>query len=327
MKWLIFSTIGKNPGDEFIRVGTEYLVRKIDPDATIEVLDKETNDIHKNTPFDKCIWAGMPVFWSLYSNNNWSINWWKHMTGQWPSMNKNNFCIIGAGSFQDWANVYRAADIDGLIASAKKLKDSSFAVVARDPIVNHMCRSNFKTLICPAIFSCQDRPKTKSIKACNLMPGGAHYSNFNEAESSKWDSIQKKISDILIQNNFIFFAHSPTEYAFAKYLGWNDGSIINYSGGKPELMLNEYRNVDKYFGNRVHGCIVSRGNGADVISCGYDSRQEAVRLSGAKCFLPSEIDLLKFAEWAERDIVIDTPDLNSLENEYLNILKKFKEHV
>ena len=128
MKWLIFSTIGKNPGDEFIRVGIEYLISKVDKEAVIEVLDKETNDVYNNSDFDKCIWAGMPVFWSLYSNNNWTIRWWKNMTGQWPSQNKNNFCVLGAGSFQDWENIYRGADVNGLFASATKLKDNSFKV-------------------------------------------------------------------------------------------------------------------------------------------------------------------------------------------------------
>ena len=55
--------------------------------------------------------------------------------------------------------------------------------------------------------------------------------------------------------------------------------------------------MDKFFGNRVHGCIVARGVGADVISCGYDSRQEAVRQSGARVVLPSELDLDKLDTW------------------------------
>jgi len=323
MKWLIFSTIGKNPGDEFIRVGVEYLISKIDENAIIKVLDKETSDIYNSSNFDKCIWAGMPVFWSLYSNNNWAIQWWKNMTGQWPSQNKNNFCVLGAGSFQDWENIYRGADIDGLSRSARQLKDHSFEVVARDPVVNDICKSSFKVLTCPAIFSCQNKPKTQSIKACNLMPGGSHYRDFNPNQSQIWDSIQKPVADSLIKNNFVFFAHSNKEYQLAQQLGWNQKSIINYSGNT-NLVLENYRNVDKFFGNRVHGCIVSRGNGADVISCGYDSRQEAVKLSGAKTFLPSQIDVQKISQWAQSDPILDKPDLASLELEYIDILKSFK---
>lgn len=323
MKWLLISTIGKNPGDEFIRVGAEYLISKVDKNAAIEVIDKETNDIHNKFDFDKCVWAGMPVFWSLYSNNNWTIRWWKSMTGQWPSQNKNNFCVLGAGSFQDWENIYRGADVNGLSASAAKLKDNAFKIVARDPIVNYICKSNFKVLTCPAIFSCQNQPKTQSIKACNLMPGGAHYRDFNPHQSQVWDSIQKSIADSLIKNNFTFFAHNHKEYQFAKQLGWNEKSIINYNGNT-NLMLENYRNVDKFFGNRVHGCIVSRGNGADVISCGYDSRQEAVKLSGAKTFLPSQINVEQIAKWTQSAPVLEKPDLKTLESEYIDILNNFK---
>lgn len=323
MKWLIFSTIGKNPGDEFIRVGTEYLIKKVDQSAKIQVLDKETDDIYKKTEFDKCIWAGMPVFWSLYSNSNWTIRWWKNMTGAWPSHNKNNFCVLGAGSFQDWENIYRGADIHGLSTSASQLDDNSFKVVVRDSVVNDICKSKFKVLICPAIFSCHGKTKTKSIKACNLMPGGAHYRDFNPYQSQVWDLIQQPIADSLIKNNFIFFAHNDREYTFAKKLGWNNESIVNYNKNT-NLMLENYINVDKFFGNRVHGCIVSRGNGADVISCGYDSRQEAVKLSGAKTFLPSEINIDEISQWAQSKPIKENPDLKSLESQYLNILNDFK---
>lgn len=323
MKWLIFSTIGKNPGDEFIRVGVEYLISKVDQDSIVEVLDKETNDVYKNSNFDKCIWAGMPVFWSLHANHNWSMNWWKSMTGMWPSHCKNNFCVLGAGSFQDWEDIYRSSNTHGLINSAKDLESNSFAVTARDSIVNDICRSNFKVLICPAIFACKGKVKTTSIKGCNLMPGGSHWREFNPRQSQIWDSIEKSIADLLIKNDFTFFAHNDKEYQFAKQLGWNKKSIINYNGDT-NLMLENYRNVDKFFGNRVHGCIVSRGNGADVISCGYDSRQEAVKLSGAKTFLPSQIDIEQIAQWAQSTVVPEKPDLETLESEYIDILNNFK---
>lgn len=322
MKWLIFSTIGKNPGDEFIRVGTEYLINKVDSDAIIEILDKETDDVYNNTDFDKCIWAGMPVFWSLNSNNNWEIGWWKHLTGVWPSQNKNNFCVLGAGSFQDWENIERGANLQGLEKSAMMLKQNSFVVTVRDPIVNKICKSNFDVLVCPAIFACKDKVKSSSIKACNMMPGGAHYREFNKRQASVWDSIQQPIASILLQNNFIFFAHNSSEYNFAKKLGWSDNSIVNYET-RTEYMLENYRNVDKFFGNRVHGCIVSRSNGADVISCGYDSRQEAVKLSGAKTLLPSEINLNKFASWAESDSKYSDPQLDVIEQSYIQLLEKF----
>jgi hypothetical protein len=79
-----------------------------------------------------------------------------------------------------------------------------------------------------------------------------------------------------------------------------------------------------FFGNRVHGCIVSRANGADVISCGYDSRQEAVKISGAKAFLPSNIDLNLISKWASSEPKINKFDIKTLSNKYIEILENFK---
>lgn len=322
MNWLIISTLGKNPGDEFIRVGVNYLIKEIDNNAKIKVLDKETQSMSYSVEFDKCIWAGMPVFWSLYQNNNWSINWWKYMVGGWTSRVKNNFCVLGAGSFQDWSDINRGLDRASMSRSAKDLSDNSFVVTARDPIVNNICNSSFPTLVCPAIFSTADKQKTESIKGCNLMPNGAHYDVFNPSEGNTWRSIQEDISHILISNGFKFFAHSDIELNHAISLGWKTEDIISYEGD-PIKMLEHYRNVDMFLGNRVHGCIVSRANGADVISCGYDSRQEAVKLSGAKAFLPSEIDLSMLSKWASSEPKEKPFDLSSLKKEYIDIIKKF----
>ena len=41
MKWLLITTIGKNPGDEFIRVGVKKLIESVDPNPTYILIDKE----------------------------------------------------------------------------------------------------------------------------------------------------------------------------------------------------------------------------------------------------------------------------------------------
>ena len=322
MKWLIVSTIGKNPGDEFIRCGIENLINYADKNCVIQVLDKETNDFNTRVDFDKCVWAGMPIFWSLNGNNNWNIKWWKHMVGEWPSNFKKKFCVLAAGSFQDWKDINRGVDRDGIALSARKLMQNSFFVTARDPVVNDICNTIFPTLVCPAILALLGVKKTDSIKGCNLMPDGGHYQTFCPSEAKEWLTIQGKIAGILKKNNFKFFAHSDGEKKHALDLGWKLNDIISYTGS-PRQMLQSYRNVDQYFGNRVHGCIVSRGNGADVVSCGYDSRQEAVRLSGAKVFLPSSLDLSFLSNWASSPPSLKHFNLITLRDSYLKILNDF----
>lgn len=322
MNWLIISTNKKNPGDEFIRIGIENIIKLIDPEATGQIIDKETPQIHSSVEFDKCVWAGMPVFWSLHGNSNWNIPWWRPMTRGWVSSDKNKFCVLGAGSFQDWRDRYRGLQKDKMHEEAVLLKDRSHVVTVRDPIACDITDVNFETIVCPAILSTINKKKTGSIKGCNLMPGGAHYSQFNETESTIWNSKEREISQSLLNNDFYFFAHNKKELSHAKKLGWSDDRIISYEGN-PYDMLSHYVNVDKFFGNRVHGCIVSRGTGADVMSCGYDTRQEAVRLSGAKVFLPSEVDLNSVDSWASDEPSFMKFDMDSVKSKYMALLSDF----
>ena len=322
MNWLIVSTIGKNPGDEFIKCGVRNVIKRVDEHATGLVLDKETNSIHKSHDFDKCIWAGMPVFWSLYNNTSWNVPWWNVLTRGWVSERKDDFCVLGAGSFQDWKDPVRGLQQDKMQEEAKLLQDRSHCVVVRDPVACDITSIDFPVKVCPAILSTYDIEKTSSIKACNLMPRGAHYTQFNENQSQHWRDKQQKIANILKQNNFTFFAHNDEEYKHAINLGWSVDDIVNYNKNTSG-MLNQYRNVDKFFGNRVHGCIVARANGADVISCGYDSRQEAVRLSGADVKSPEDLNLDEIEKWAQSEPRTNPIDLDEIMNWYCEVLNNF----
>ena len=321
MKWLLITTINKNPGDEFIRVGIQKLITEIDIDARFILVDKESTDMDISIDFDKSVWCGMPLFWSLNNNKNHKIKWWKYLVGGWPSINKNNFCVLGGGSFQDWESIERNADINGLVKSAEDLCRHSHFVTVRDPIVNLLCKTNFEIIVCPAIFSTHGIKKNDSIKGCNLMPNGGHYSNFNPKQALIWQEKVKDISEILLKNNFKFFSHNKEENEFALNMGWKTVNIINYNQNVNDFLYS-YRNVDQFFGNRVHGCIVSRANNANVISCGYDSRQEAVKLTKAKALLPSELNLSKFESWARYYEPGKHINLSLIKKKYLEIIRE-----
>ena len=51
MKWVVISTVGKNPGDEFIRVGIGHAIKAVDSKATGSIIDKESNSIFRPEPF------------------------------------------------------------------------------------------------------------------------------------------------------------------------------------------------------------------------------------------------------------------------------------
>lgn len=320
MKWCIITTIGKNPGDEFIRIGVENIIREVDKNAEICLVDKETSDIFNNHNFDKCILAGMPVFWSFYDNNFWEIGWWKPIAEHY-SADKNKFMIMGAGSFQNWKDPTIGLHHKKYNSEIKNISERSWKLILRDKVPNDLTGFNFDVLTCPAVFSTKKYKKTSDIKLCNLMPHGSHYANYDLSEYQQWTSKVKQLTPVLQNAGFTFIAHSSTEAAFAQQVGWKD--IITYNGD-PGSLLPHYKNCVKYFGNRVHGCIVAKGVNADVLSCGYDSRQEAVKHSGATCLLPSQIDITQIEKWVDRDL--DQP-IFEFEKEFeqqKNIVNEFK---
>ena len=133
------------------------------------------------------------------------------------------------------------------------------------------------------------------------MPIGAHYDDFGIEESKIWKTKVNQISDILLKNNFLFVAHSVKEKEFAVSLGWKiNENIVFYKSGRPEELVGLYSQAECFIGNRVHGAICSAAAGAEVLSIGFDSRQEAVKLLNAKAIKPSEINLSEIEEFSNK---------------------------
>jgi len=323
MKWLLITTIGKNPGDEWIRIGIQRMIDEVDSDREYILLDKEAPSEYR-TPieFDKCIWCGMPVFWSLGKEQNCRIHWWNDLMLGWPSQTKSDFMLLGAGSFFPWGRELETiGDREGLIKSAEDVLNKSFYVTARDEIVSKATGKSIPHMICPAIFSIIGYKKSHDLKFANLMPQGGHYAVFGPQEAKIWDIKKYQISEILQNNDFIYVAHNKGEVIFARECGWKQ--IVFYSGD-PYVLLEYYGRCGKYFGNRVHGAILSRGNNADVWSVGFDSRQEAVRLSGARVSRPSELDIDEIEDWASRDTKVEPFDLKSNFEKQRELVSRFK---
>jgi hypothetical protein len=325
MRWLLITTIGKNPGDEWIRIGTENLIRQVDPDHMVILMDKEVPDDRKTIiKFDKCVWCGMPVFWSLDENRNAAIEWWKELMLNWPSERKCDFLVLGAGSFFPW-DIKGPEEIVYLAELKKSASDviaRSFFVTARDGVVAQMTGAQIPAFVCPAVFSIMDYKVSNELKLANLMNNGSHYADFGPAEAMVWGMKKNQIARILQENDFVFAAHNIAEYQFAQQCGWR--KIILYNGD-PYGLLKYYGRCGKFFGNRIHGAIVARGNNADTWCVGYDSRLDAVRLSGARVSRPSQINLDEFARWASKPAEVIPFDMESHFNQQLDILRRFME--
>lgn len=324
MKWLLITTKGKNPGDEFIRLGVQKLIRAIDPKPDFVLIDKEVELERRNCPsFDRVVWCGMPVFWSNDNNKCYNIDWWSFLLSL-GLKNRRNAMIVGAGSFCWWDKNLRISDPEKLKLKARELNTAYWKVYVRDPIAVQITGIPFEVHICPASFAVT-QGISKKYKLCNLMPLGAHYKTFGMEQSNIWQAKVKKISDILLKNNFIFVAHSQQEKEFAISLGWKTTeNIVTYKPGKPEELAGLYSQALCFVGNRIHGSICSSAAGAEVLSMGFDSRQEAVKLLGAKVIRPSEINMEELEAFAATKFSPMTNEIVNKEwDKQLNIFKGF----
>jgi hypothetical protein len=228
---------------------------------------------------------------------------------------------MGAGSFQNWQDPNLGVNIDKYKTEINNIVNRSWKVTLRDNVPNKISNLDLDVLPCPAIFSTKKYNKVKNLKLCNIMPIGGHYTEFDSVQSNIWQNMINDVCKILQEKDFIFIAHNSKEEQFAKHMNWKN--IISYNGN-PESLLPYYNDCVKYFGNRIHGAIVAKGVNADVLSCGFDSRQEATKLVGCTGLLPSQLGLEQLEKWTNRNL--NQPIFN-FENEFKkqkDIVKEFK---
>jgi hypothetical protein len=319
MKWLLVTTKNKNPGDEFIRIGVQSLIRSVDKDPSYILVDKENDEERKKLPaYDRAVWCGMPVFWSNGGNKCYTIKWWDYLLS--IGKNKPPAMIVGAGSFCHWKDELNVSDPATLMIKAKEVVQNYHKVYARDPVVPIITGLDIDVEVCPAAFTVIPWLK-KDLKLCNLMPLGAHYEEFGKEESLTWRKKVNWISDILKDNGFTFVAHSKQEGDFAKRLGWEN--VVTYRPGYPGNILAMYSRAKCYIGNRVHGAICSAAAGAEVISIGYDSRQEAVKLLTEEVYLPSEVNKDLVSWFASKKEYKGNFDLEAARKKQMTVFQEF----
>jgi hypothetical protein len=158
------------------------------------------------------------------------------------------------------------------------------------------------------------------------MPDAGHFPQFAPAyELDAWRSIRGEVAALLQARGFMATAHSPSEYELACRLGWPPEEILSYGDFAGEF-LRAYSRCVKYFGNRVHGAIVSRAFGASVWSVGYDSRQECLLpLGDADIMPPSSLYnyIEKLTDWAEEPAEETPCNLEGAWEDYCDLFFRF----
>lgn len=259
MKYQLFTTLNKNPGDEFIRVGVENIIKKTDKDAEFILTDKEEPGLEL-IEADKYIWCGMPLIWDVDGTYPDDINWWDFLVNEF-SVHPNSE-IWGAGSCV--GKKYNLKKLKELISQIK------CKVTSRDYLLSEI--SGWKLEKCPAFFSTTTKYDERYTKLCNWSKQGGHYILTDLEESEIWNENREKIINKLTppEDGWIFVAHNSEEFEF----GIDCGFEVVTSDYKD--LLEIYSCCRGYIGNRVHGGIASRGAGAKALIVGWESRMFSI---------------------------------------------------
>lgn len=265
MRWLLITTGGnRNPGDQFIRIGVQNLIRAVDPEATFDRLDKEDENDYQNVrPFDRAVLCGMPLFWDNKASRCREVHWWKPIFRGWISKDPRKLLCLGVGT----AIGDNIIDPHELVNAAEEVISRSFAVTTRDTVVAH---PELIASVCPAAFAIDRSNIFQSYRLFNAMPNGAHDAHFNEAEARVWRERVPELSKQAMEQGFHFISHAMNVNDFAYTLGWPKERVLFFE--TPEEYLDIYGRTELYYGNRLHGALVAAVAGARVFPVGYDSR-------------------------------------------------------
>lgn len=287
MKWLLV-TATANPGDSFVRMGTERLIQAADPSAIFCRWDKESGQLPPRE-CDRAVVCGMPLFWSHPDGDAcWRMTWWEQLQ---RIARRIPLLALGVGG---------VAGVDGALGDAKRLHAEARAfgalarVYPRDPSINRICGMDWETVPCPSVFALDPASRPK-LKLCNLMPGGGHWPKYGPREAAAFGNLVRPLAGELIRRGFTFIAHHQSEQAFAHSMDFP--GIVRERD--PAALLEHYSRCTCYVGNRVHGALPAIGAGGRALCIGYDSRIETVRHVGGEAWLPSATTVARLGAWID----------------------------
>lgn len=282
MRWLIVSTNpapgphhegGWNIGDVFARLGTEKLIREVDPAAEFDLLNVDDHDnIMRRRPFDRCVLAGRPMFWPGCETHHL----WTHILQSWPGADPRKVLAFGVGA------CYPPGDHSALLhTQLEAAARCCFSrVLLRDTTTDEAALWG----MCPATFLLLDRPEQPTRALCNLMPAGGHYPENAPEHAAEWKAKVHDLAAGLLAGGADFVAHVPAERDFARSLGWTEDRIVYAEAIEP--YLDAYASARFYVGSRMHGAVVCCSRRADVLAIGFDSRLRMVERSGGVAIQP-----------------------------------------
>ena len=328
MKISIITTVNHNVGDDFVREGIIFLLKKVLPDKIIDF-----QVIHKHCPIssrygfesfrrnrfwdkidkiiplemtrdrvleaDLLVQSGAPVYWYHGASSQCVDNEWFSplIRRRYKRFNpKIPFINLAAGSCQCYySDGSEIKQSDANINYIQELHSLSAVTTVRDTLAKTMLNYiglDAPVIPCSSIFARDNLNIEKHMPefvALNFMENGAHYSFEQNIDGTKWFyDFQKFYEYIRTKENCVFVCHNKHEINYAKMI--DNNAQIFYSNNYVEYV--EFYSKAKFgIVNRVHGAFMLASFGKPSFVIGTDSRAVMAQEIGLRHEFVSKVDV------------------------------------
>jgi hypothetical protein len=341
------STVRHNVGDDFVRDGLSYLIKKALKNDSIRF---ET--IHKHAPItsrigfgglkrgktlqklddwlplnftgdrilkaDWVVQSGAPIYWCHESvNAHCCDNEWFHaLIRRRLAKSSAAFLNVAGGSCQSFPSEGHEfcprckSYIRELFASAR-------ITTLRDCVAKNILKSaghDAPVLPCTSLFAVDEysmKNNGQDYVVVNFMPRGAHHTFGQAIDQKKW---LEKFSRFYFQlkrlERVIFSCHNREEYDRAHLI--DPQAELFFSASQSARYLDFYSRAKLGIFNRVHGAMALASLGKPALVVGGDTRTRMLEEIGLPVLFVNEAD---------------TPALMNGYEEPLRLIKTFPEHI
>lgn len=325
MNIAIITTVKHNVGDDFVREGIKFLVKKAYGND-----DLLFHHIHKHSPItvrkgyedwrlgrpsvwldklipkntkndyilqsDLVIQSGAPVYWCHEESHCYNNEWFQPLVRDRFKKNKSaRMFNLAAGSCQKYHSdgsefcekCYKYINEFYGLCEATTVRDTlSKTVLSKVGI-------NVPVIPCSSIFAVDEwglKSEAEDFVVVNYMKGGSHYTFGQQIDFDRWHGEFKKFYfDMKKREKVIFSCHNDKEVKEALELD-PEAEIFHV---KDDFLayMKLYSRAKFGIMNRVHGAFMLASLGKPSIIIGNDSRARMAEEIGLKSYFVNDVDL------------------------------------
>ncbi|MBN1558838.1 polysaccharide pyruvyl transferase family protein [candidate division KSB1 bacterium] len=304
MRIALITTVKHNPGDDFVRDGIKYLLKKLWPERTIQF-----ENIHKHAPItarygfervrkcdrldrllpvritrdrileaDLVIQCGAPVYWchEQVKAHCCDNEWYEPLITRRLARNRKAHLLnIAGGSCQSYHS--EGSEVcERCLHYIQRLFDAARVTTLRDDLAQVILRRANATapvLPCPSLFAVDEyhiESASGEFVVLNFMELAGHYSFGQTIDTEKWKHVFMRFySAIRHQVDVVFACHSLAEVELARSI---DRDAKTFYSTHPADYIKLYARAQYGIVNRLHAAYALASLGKPSLVIGNDSR-------------------------------------------------------